>query len=319
MQTAAPAKPTRPLRVGIASDADGLCDVAELDRVGEGAELLQALVLDLPDALACDVERPADLVEGPRVLAVEPVPELEHLPLPAREGAEDLAQRLLAHGGLGLLVRQREVLVGDEVAELRLVLVTDRFFERDRCLRTPADVLDLVTREIEVAADLDGGRLPAELRAELALRPNDLVQLLDDVDGHADRPRLVRERARNCLPDPPGRVRRELEPLAVVELLGGAHEPDRSLLNQIEEGQTLVPVLLRDRNDEAEIRLDHLLLRSMVPALDPLRELDLLGGGQERDLADVLQEELQRVGRNLHTGLELFLFDGVLVDCVEGG
>jgi hypothetical protein len=41
----------------------------------------------------------------------------------------------------------------------------------------------------------------------------------------------------------------------------------------------------------------------MVAALDPLRELDLLGGGQELDLADVLEEELKRVRRDLADAL----------------
>ena len=37
----------------------------------------------------------------------------------------------------------------------------------------------------------------------------------------------------------------------------------------------------------------------MVAALDPLRELDLLRRGQQVDLADVLQEQLERIGRDL--------------------
>ena len=37
----------------------------------------------------------------------------------------------------------------------------------------------------------------------------------------------------------------------------------------------------------------------MVAALDPLRELDLLRGGEQRHLADVLEEELERVGGDL--------------------
>src|SRR5439155_698519 len=81
----------------------------------------------------------------------------------AGERAEDLAQRLLAHRDLGLLVRQRQVLVRDEVAELRLVLVAHRLLERDRRLRAAADVLDLLGAELEVLADLRGARLAAEL------------------------------------------------------------------------------------------------------------------------------------------------------------
>ena len=53
----------------------------------------------------------------------------------------------------------------------------------------------------------------------------------------------------------------------------------------------------------------------MLAALDPLRELDLLRRGQQRNLADVLEEELQRVGRDLRLGLDLGLgLVGVGVD-----
>ena len=121
-----------------------------------------------------------------------------------------------------------------------------------------------------------GGRLAAELGDELALGAADLVQLLDDVDRDADRPRLVGERAGDRLADPPGRVGRELEALAVVELLRRADEAERALLDQVEERQALVAVVLGDRDDEAQVRLDHLLLRVEVAALDALGELDLL-------------------------------------------
>jgi hypothetical protein len=40
----------------------------------------------------------------------------------------------------------------------------------------------------------------------------------------------------------------------------------------------------------------------VLAALDPLCELDLLCGGEQRHLADVLEEELKRVGRDLGRG-----------------
>ena len=55
-------------------------------------------------------------------------------------------------------------------------------------------------------------------------------------------------------------------------------------------------VLLRDRNDEAEVRVDHQILRLLVAALDALRELDLLRGGEQLVAAGLVQEELQGVG-----------------------
>src|SRR5205823_8452313 len=106
---------------GGAAEGLGLRDVAKLLSFGERLQLLQRLVLDLADPLARDVERPPDLVERARVLAAEPVAQLEHAALAMRERAEDLAQRLLAHRRLGGLVRQRHRLVGEEVPELGLL------------------------------------------------------------------------------------------------------------------------------------------------------------------------------------------------------
>ena len=208
-------------------------------------------------------------------------------------------QRRLAQLDLGGLVGKRRGVVGEEMPELRLLVVADRLLQRDRCLRAAADLLDLVGGQLELAARSPRRRLAPQLGAQLPLGAHDLVQLLDDVDRHPDRARLVGERPRDGLADPPRRVRRELEALAVVELLGGAHEPDRPLLNQIEERQALVAVALGDRDDQPQVRLDHLLLRAMLAALDALGELDLLRGGEQVDLADVLQEELQRVGGDL--------------------
>src|SRR5918995_4217772 len=133
--------------------------VAECLAVRQRAELLQALVLDLANALARDVERAADLVERARRLAVEAVAELEHLALARREHLEHLLERLLAKRRLGLLLGHRSRVVGEEVAELGLLLVADGLLERDRRLRAAADLLDLVGRQLELLADLVRHRL----------------------------------------------------------------------------------------------------------------------------------------------------------------
>src|SRR6185436_1095943 len=111
-------------------------------------------------------------------------------------------------------------------------------------------------RELRRLRELGVGGLAPELRDELALRARDLLLALDDVNRDADRPRLVRDPALHRLPDPPRRVRRELEALAVVELLDGADEADDPLLDQVEERDVVAAVLLRDRDDQAEVRVD---------------------------------------------------------------
>src|SRR5207344_702390 len=146
-------------------------------------------------ALTRDVERPPDLVERSRLLAVEAVAQLEHAPLSLRESTEDRTQRLALHRRLRELVGQRSALVGEEVPELGLVVVADRLLERDRGLRAMADLLDLLGRHVELPRDLVGRRLAPPLGAQLPLRAENAVQLLDDVDRHADRPALVRNGA----------------------------------------------------------------------------------------------------------------------------
>ena len=92
---------------------------------------------------------------------------------------------------------------------------------------------------------------------------------------------------------------RELVAAAPVELLDRPDQAERPFLDQVEERQPLVAVVLRDRDDEAQIRLDHPLLRLHVAALDLLRELDLLRRRQQLVPAGLAQEELQRVRRRL--------------------
>ncbi len=270
------------------------------------------MVLDLADPLAGDVEDAAHLIECEWGLAVQAIAKLEHTPLPLAERGERARQRLVAKDDVCGLVGQRLRVVFEEVAELGLVVVADRLLERDRYLRRPPDLVDLVHRQLELLRDLLRCRLAALFGAQLALGAQDLVQLLDDMNRHADRSGLVGERAGDGLADPPGRVGRELEAAAVVELLSRAHEADRPLLDQVEERQPLVAVALGDRDDQAQVRFDHLRLGRDVAPLDPLGELDLLRGRQQIDLADVLEKELKRVGRDLECGQRLLDF-GVIV------
>ena len=121
------------------------------------------------------------------------------------------------------------------------------------------------------------------------------MQPLDLMYRHADRSRLVRQRSSYRLPDPPGGIGREFEPAAVVELLDCPHQPDRPLLDQVQERQALVAIPLRDRHHETQVRLDHLLLRAPIAALDPLGQFHLLRRLQQADLGDVREEKLQRV------------------------
>src|SRR3954471_10828969 len=108
-----------------------LSDVAELLGLGEALELLERLVLDLADALARHVERATDLVQRARVLPAQAVAQLEDAALAVGEVLQRLAQRFLGEDLGGALVRGLRALVGDELAELRLLLVAHGLLEGD--------------------------------------------------------------------------------------------------------------------------------------------------------------------------------------------
>ena len=56
-------------------------------------------------------------------------------------------------------------------------------------------------------------------------------------------------------------------------------------------------VLLGDRDDEAEVRVHHPVLRGLVSALDPLGQRDLLLRREQRVAPGLVEEELEGVGR----------------------
>src|SRR4029453_19029232 len=124
-------------------------------------------------------------------------------------------------------------------------------------MRTPESFVDVLDRETGRLCELLLRRLASELHLEPTRGTRQLLLPLDDVDGHADRPRMVRDGALHRLADPPGRVPRELETTTPVELLDRAVQTERSLLDEVEERDTQTAVSLRDRDDETKVRLDH--------------------------------------------------------------
>jgi hypothetical protein len=70
-----------------------------------------------------------------------------------------------------------------------------------------------------------------------------------------DRAGAVLDAALDRLADPERRVGRELVALAPVELLGGAHEAEDALLDEVEQRQVVGRVLLGQRDDERRFEL----------------------------------------------------------------
>src|SRR3954471_9922202 len=116
------------------------------NHVAEGRKTRERLALQLPHPLAGQIELVPDRLERPR-LALEAEPQLEDPPLALGQRVERLANALPAKRLLGLLERVRGLAVGEEVAELALVVGADGLVERNRRLRGAERLVDVLDRK----------------------------------------------------------------------------------------------------------------------------------------------------------------------------
>ena len=203
---------------------------------------------------------------------------------------------------LGRIVGAR---VAEEVSELALVLGADGLIQRHPRLGHIEGLVDMLLREACRLGQLVTRGLAAQTGLQLPPRPRQLHAALLDVGGHADRPRLTGDRALARLSDPPGGVRRELEPTSPVELLDCAVQPDDAVLDQVEQRDVVSLVALRDRDHEPQVGVDHPLLGRGVTALDPLGQRDLFGCGEQRKATGPVHEQgqcVRRVGSLMRLG-----------------
>src|SRR5688572_10680752 len=145
----------------------------------------------------------------------------------------------------------------------------------------------------------------------------DAVDGFADVDGEADGAALIGDGAGDRLPDPRSGVGREFVAAVVVEVVGGLHQADVPLLNEIEEGEATADILLGHGNDETQVGPDQVgtsqlavelvgvelaaiiwsqqllqeELLGELAALHPFGEPDLLLHGEKVRLADFLEVE----------------------------
>ncbi len=92
------------------------------------------------------------------------------------------------------------------------------------------------------------------------------------MDRDTDRTRLIRDRARDRLADPPCRIRRELETFRIVEFFDGFDQTAVSFLDQIQKQHPASDIFFRDRNDKTKVRGNEQLL-CLFPVIDDAVQL----------------------------------------------
>ena len=247
----------------------------------------------------------------------------QNLFLTRRQSLKHLNELLLEQHKGGRLCRFRRVVVRDEVAEVRILLLADRRLKRYRLLRDLQDVAHTVNRHVHLLGDLLRAGIVAQLLQQLAGNADNLVDGLNHVYRNTDRTRLIRNRTGDRLTDPPRCVGRELKALGAVELLNCLDQTEVALLDQIEKQHAAADIALCDRDNQSQVRLSQALLGTvaeldillklcallrrngiafvcdtlcgLVALLHALCERYLLLRGQQIDLADLLQIHADRI------------------------
>ena len=118
------------------------------------AQLAQRLGLDLADAFARDVELLADLLERAGTAVLDAEAELEDLLLARGEGGEHVHELLLQQRERRGLTRLARALIGNEVAEMAVLLLADGRFEGDGFLCDLQNLAHLVHGHPHLGGDL---------------------------------------------------------------------------------------------------------------------------------------------------------------------
>jgi hypothetical protein len=109
---------------------------------------------------------------------------------------------------------------------------------------------------------------------------------------------VLGERVEDRLAHPPHGVGDELDVALRVEALGGLHQAERALVDQVHVGHAEPAVALGVVDDEAQVGLDQPLDRLLVAALDAPAEHLLVVAGERLELRDVADVGVEAVGRD---------------------
>src|SRR6185369_2445520 len=154
-------------------------------------QFAQRLRFDLADALASDVEVLTHFFQRALVpTIVESEPQTNHTLFTRAQRlqnvAGDLTQVRRDHTRRRTLAR----LVFDQVAQLRITILTDRRLERDRILHQLARLADLLHRSIHLLRDLFSRPFAPELTHQFTRSVLQLIDHFDHVHRNTNRARL---------------------------------------------------------------------------------------------------------------------------------
>src|SRR5690606_10916638 len=115
------------------------------------------------------------------------------------------------------------------------------------------------------------------------------------VERKPHRASLLRQRLEHCLPDPPHRIRDELDAAIRIELADRAEQSFVADRNQVAELEAVALVSLNECDHESQVCGDEAINRLLVTGTSASSQFSfLLDIGDHRQVADVVEVLLER-------------------------
>src|SRR6266513_1895970 len=221
------------------------------------AELRKCNVLQLPNAFACNAEFLSHFLERFGLAAVQPealendflLAIVQHI----KQSAYFIAKIFVAEQ----LERRLSFLVPDNLPEFSRIIVANRCIERSWADRYGLELRDFSAGDPDLVTKFVVRWFTAELLAHLQGNPAHLGNFVHEVDRKTDGFALIGQSPLDRLLDPPCRVRAELPAFSRVKTLHRLHQTDISLRDQVEQRQAKICIIMRDLDDETQIRANH--------------------------------------------------------------
>ncbi|AEW75283.1 hypothetical protein EcWSU1_03855 [Enterobacter ludwigii] len=226
------------------------------------AQFTQRLRFDLTDTFAGNVELFTHFFQRMVGVHIDTETHTQHFCFTGGQASQNVVCCSTQALGRRRVQRQLEGGILDEITQMRIFIITDWCFHGDWLFGDLQHFTDLVFRHQHALSQLFRRWLAAHLLQHLAGDTVELVDGLNHMHRNTDGARLIRDRAGDSLTDPPGSIGGELITTTVFKLINRFHQTDVAFLNQIQELQATVGVLLGDRDNQTQVRFNHLFLRT---------------------------------------------------------
>ncbi len=224
-------------------------------------QFAQGFRFDLTDTFARHAELLTHLFERMICVHTDAKPHPQHTFLARRQRRQNTCRRFLQVFLNSTVQRKNCIAIGDEIAQLAVLFVPDRCFQRNRLFGNFHHFTHFFQRHLKLFSQFFWRWFPPDFMQHLTPRAHQFIDRFDHMNRNTDRAGLIRNRARDRLTDPPSRIGRKFVSAAIFKFIHRLHEADIALLDQIKKLKPAVCVFLCNGNDEAQVGFDHFFFR----------------------------------------------------------